>query len=264
MRTLMIACSIFVCASAFAETDPFAAHCDRASQLAASDQHAEALTELEAAYAIKQPPSLLYALAKAHQRLGHAREALDFYRRYVVADTSGDSAMREDAVRQIAALKELVPQMPAPSLPPLAAPPVVNGQLQGDLQLRPTRLEERPDRGLIAGGAALLSTAYAGSVITGSIVMSEDNSYCTSCIGTAAGGTLLIPIIGPFISALTLREAAWSLPLALVDGAAQIGGLAMIIVGARTKHKVPVYGTRVHVLPFASGDGGGLVVGGRF
>jgi hypothetical protein len=59
----------------------------------------------------------------------------------------------------------------------------------------------------------------------------------------------------------------------MVDGAAQIAGLALIIAGARNRHKVPVYGEgkyrpvygqNFQINPYAGGSGGGLTISGKF
>jgi hypothetical protein len=75
---------------------------------------------------------------------------------------------------------------------------------------------------------------------------------------------LLIPILGPFVSAGVYRDAAWSLPWAFVDGATQVAGLAMLIAGVKDRHKVPVLVAGVKIAPYASPAGGGLVASGRF
>jgi hypothetical protein len=77
---------------------------------------------------------------------------------------------------------------------------------------------------------------------------------------------LLIPIAGPFISGLMMPSVYWTVPWILVDGAAQVAGLAMAIVGATHKKRVAVIGMddRLRITPYATADGGGISAIGRF
>src|SRR5258706_5052314 len=103
-RLLLIALFTVAAAPAFAQ-ESFSDHYDRAVALAQNDQHAQALAELQAAYAIRQLPKLLYEMARAHQRLGNGKEALDHYRRYLVADPQPDVDAKADAELQITSLR---------------------------------------------------------------------------------------------------------------------------------------------------------------
>jgi hypothetical protein len=259
--------------------DLFAQHCDRAIALAENDQYVEALKELEAAYQIKQPPSLLYSLGKTHRRLGNAKEALSYYERFLTAETNLIPAMKRDVDREIAELRVILgiePPMLAPGprassdpyedeqpgarrAPPRAVAP---GAMMPPLQVH---YEVRKDRGLIAGGITLLATGYFAAVLTGSLELGT-NGCSDFCGGpsSAASGTLLIPILGPFISGFIFLNWVWTAPWILLDGAGQVAGLAMIIAGARAKIKVPIYGERFNVRPFALLGGGGVIVSGRF
>ncbi len=249
--------------------DEFAAHCDRATQFEQNDQYSKALEELEAAYAIKQPPSLLYSIARVQRRLGNTAAALDYYQRFLTAESNPAPEMKTQVEREIAQLKHLLGRDTPPPPPVMAQQQVPRAALEnpygGDLRLMPVRYETRHDRGLIGGGAGLLAAAYTGAVVTGSLFLSfNSGDSSSSSLSQAAAGTLLIPVLGPFLSGLLNLSAAWSLPWILVDGAAQVGGLAMIIVGARTNTRVPIYGQNIRVTPFAFAGGGGLVVGGKF
>jgi len=201
-------------------------------------------------------PRLLLELGRVERKLGHAKESLSYYQRYLAADPEIDDATRLTVLREIA---ELQPLVEAPRL---------------DLQPRalPIHYETHHDRGLIAGGVTLLGTAYAGAIITGSVILDQndrnppDSQYGPSASyqpNSAAAGTLLIPVLGPVVSAFCFLHPSWSLPWLLVDGAAQVGGLAMIITGARIKRKVPVL-DKVNFMPYGAADGGGLRIAGRF
>jgi hypothetical protein len=89
----------------------------------------------------------------------------------------------------------------------------------------------------------------------------------TPCPGgnqQVAGGLLLIPVAGPFLAAVAYRDPTWSVSWSLVDGIAQVGGVAMMAYAARHPRKVPVYGERFELRPYTSRAGGGLQAVGRF
>ncbi len=77
-------CALVVCLSAgraLADESPEA----RGAELMEAQQYHAALRELEAAYAARQDPHTLLLIARAHQRLGHAGEAIDFYTRFLAS-----------------------------------------------------------------------------------------------------------------------------------------------------------------------------------
>jgi tetratricopeptide (TPR) repeat protein len=71
----------------------------------------EAITLLEQAYATFPEPVLLYNLARAHESLGDARAAVDFYARYLGADTSAPD--RADIARRVEKLRGQIDPPPA-------------------------------------------------------------------------------------------------------------------------------------------------------
>jgi tetratricopeptide (TPR) repeat protein len=67
------------------------------------DRFAEALAEYRAAYLTASDPALLYNIAQCHRRLGHRRDALDYYRKYL--RTAKAPPNRAEVERHIAALE---------------------------------------------------------------------------------------------------------------------------------------------------------------
>lgn len=264
MRNVALTLVLLLVSPALAQ-DAFSDHYGRAVQLSEADQHLEALKAFEAAWAVRQLPKLLLMIARTHQRLGHAREALDHYQRYLVAERTIEPELRAEIDRDMAHLRTIVePARPAPPTPPAPGPRLGLGGTDG-VHLVPVRYVLRADRGLIGGGAALLASGYVAATIAGSLFLTiGDSSNDSSGSLSTAGGVLLIPVLGPFISAFIYRNPTWALNWTLVDGAAQVAGLAMIIAGARSKHKVPVFSEKLKMLPYASSQGGGLTVTGRF
>jgi hypothetical protein len=262
-------------ASRGARADEFQDHLDHAGTLAQADRYKEALAELDAAYALRQSPRVLYMMAKVHQRLGDAKAALASYESFLTADADPDPRFRSDAQDQAAKLKHLLGKdaPPSPPVTPAREPSVA--ELPYDVHY-----ETKPSPGLMTGGAVLFGSGYLAAVISGSIFLGQGNSssgpgcsyqytngsYNPVCPGNlqVAGGTLLIPVLGPFIAALAYREPSWSTSWPLIDGVAQVGGLAMMIHAAKHPKKVPVYGQQFQVLPYGGKTGSGLRVVGQF
>lgn len=137
---------------AHAESRPEAdEHIATATALHAEAHYAEALVELEAAYALDPQPRLLYAQGQLHGLLGECTVATDFYERFLATKPSANAThLAREAIAacrpalapsSVAAATVIVP--PAP--PPLPAPPSV-------LQ---TARRDRLGIALVAGGGVL-------------------------------------------------------------------------------------------------------------
>ena len=74
----------------------------RAQELARQGRRSEALALFQAAYALRQEPGLLLEIARLQHGLGLGAEAIDHYRRYLIADPAAPAAFREEAARAIA------------------------------------------------------------------------------------------------------------------------------------------------------------------
>lgn len=124
--------------------------------------------------------------------------------------------------------------------------------------------------GLIAGGIVLLSVGYTPALIMGSLMTLIEGS-------TATGSSLLLPVAGPFLSGFCALSRCdgdflgasglqtWAWTWMLLDGAAQVAGLAMIIAGARGRGgSGQTFLERVHILPYSTQNGGGVTLSGRF
>ena len=91
--------------------------------------------------------------------------------------------------------------------------------------------------GMVVGGSILWVAAYIPAVVLGSMVLvgtSLTPSSASRDLVGAVGGTLLVPIAGPFVSGVLSASYQWAAPWILIDGAAQIAGLAMLVSGARS------------------------------
>jgi hypothetical protein len=252
-----------------ARADEYEDHVSKAMALSRAEQHRDALREWEAAYAVRQAPRLLYEIARSQQSLGLGTEAQASYQRFLTADRGEDAAARADAEAQLRRLRPLDPPRPVaapqPSLPPM----------DGDIRYIPVRYERRPNKGLMTAGIVLLSIGYGGAFVTGVTMTSliGGTSSSSDRYLQNASGLLIIPIVGPLISSIYYPSvyrsdaaAYWSLPWMMTSAPLQVAGLVMTVVGAldvRNRPVMPSFSQRVHIAPYATLGGGGLVAVGR-
>ena len=129
--------------------------------------------------------------------------------------------------------------------------------------------------GLIFGGLAISTTAYAASVIASAVKSdtcngnsSNDNSSFRIGCRTETW-PLYVPFAGPFIQMgfISGSNSQSAYALLAIDGAVQLGGLTMIIVGAALSSRAankPVRADRIQFSPTFSATGGGMALEGRF
>jgi tetratricopeptide (TPR) repeat protein len=165
-----------------------------------SGKYATAVKLFKQAYALRQEPALVYNLAKTYDKLDQRNEALEYYRRYLVAEGT-DEKLRARAEERVAALsreeqKDVAPPpppLPLPSRPPprpgrlffysgvaLAGAGLagiiagaalfgVAGQQYGDFQSATDELDKRPlgDATLALGSGGIASLAVGGAILGG-------------------------------------------------------------------------------------------------
>lgn len=174
-------------------------------------------------------------------------------------------ALAQDAP---AASSTVVVQPAEPAPAPVAAAPstvVVNntpsGRAEGSPRLYP---------GLIWGGVALWATAYSASAITAAVA----NDACTASTSLCITGRqiMYVPVIGPFAAIPNANGPGSSTTKTLLalDGAFQVGGLAMMVTGIvlsasspRTTHTAAVE-RKLVVAPYATPSSAGLGAIGHF
>ena len=176
---------------------------------------------------------------------------------------------------------QLQPSQLQPSqLQPYGAPPVqvVGADLQFQMQQLMSALVDhsrtlevstirRRNQGLLAGGSVLFALGYTGAIIGGSILLEEnqvDSFARDSATGRNAGGVLLIPVLGPFISSLIVREPIWSLNWSLIDGMGQLGGVVMMTAAIFSNRKLPSPLVGLQLSPIRTGTTQGLALTGAF
>jgi len=158
----------------------------------------------------------------------------------------------------------VVEKQPAPVVVQPASTPatvVVADRSEGSPRLYP---------GLTWGGVALWGVSYSAAVIGAAAA----NDACSASSNLCVRGreVLYIPFVGPFIAleGVSGTRSSTLKTLLAVDGAFQVGGLAMTLTGlvlsANAAATAPrtVAQRKVMVTPFATGDSAGIGAMGRF
>lgn len=254
-----------------ATAGPAAAHLQRANQLVGEGQLEPACAELAAAYDSSRDPLLWLRIGRLRLRLKQAAEARTALQRFLDESPAPHPALKAEAQR---ALHELSQQkLLAPPPPP---PPPARSEgalaLYRDLRLQPIEFRPQRDRRLLKIGGALLAGGYlpALAVSIGYATALDD----PAAPSPAANYTLLIPVLGPLISAIVAPAtndrgnarplvSSWSLPWALTSGLVQVAGFAILVKGAIPR-RVPVLVSRLQLVPYAAPNAGGLWAGGSF
>ncbi len=133
-------------------------HIDRATALHKDGAYAEALRELELAYALDSQPNLLYAIAQLHVKLGRCPEAITFYERFLetqpAAGPAGAARQAIDVCRTAPPPPEVSPAPPLP--PPVPAPPSLQPPLEAPrASAGPTPLYKDPIGGVLVGAGVV-------------------------------------------------------------------------------------------------------------
>jgi hypothetical protein len=221
---------------------------ESAEELLGEGRAAEALDLLRKARATSPAPRQLLHLARIYARLGQHRTAAAHYQAYLTATPAAPRALRAEAEAALAAAGLPPPEAVLLSLRP---PPV-------------GRLVARPLTGLRVGGLALLISGYTVAVAVGLPFTIQG--------GSLLGGSLLVPVLGPYISGIVsftghpLFGSLWGLPWMMAGGTVQIAGLAMMIAGYRHQRwEVELPPLRsLRLRSWSAPGGGGLVLEGKF
>ena len=257
-----------------AADSPAAAHLQRANQLVGQEQLDAACAELEAAYASSRDPLLWLRIGRLRLRLKQLEAAQAAMQRFLDESPAPHPALKAEAQRALHELsqKKLLPSPAPPPPPPPAAHTEGTMSLYHDLRLLPIEFRPQRDKRLLKIGAGLLASGYLAAVaVSLGFATALDQPDAPSA---AADYTLLIPVVGPLVSAIVAPVtndrgnarpliSSWSLPWTLTSGLVQVAGFAVLLRGAIAR-RVPVLVTKLQLLPYAAPSGGGLWAGGTF
>ena len=133
-------------------------------------------------------------------------------------------------------------------------------------------LQSSRSRPLIIGGAVTLALSWNAALLAGYIV---EMSYSADCEDNWSSRCdvkpylmLGIPLAGPFLGAMSLDMNPTEQAVALLDGAAQIGGLVLLLVGTTRRSyqwvRIETDFARWTIVPTKVGSGSGLGLVGSF
>jgi hypothetical protein len=157
----------------------------------------------------------------------------------------------------------VVVQQPAAAAP-APSTVVVNSSAQGG------DTSPRAYPGLIWGGVALWGVSYGAAAIGAAVADDACNASSSLCV--SGRGVLYIPVVGPFIamSGVNGVGSATGKTMLALDGAFQLGGVAMAITGIALSASAADHAPRATakrgfmITPMASPTSAGLGAVGRF
>src|SRR5262249_9334292 len=148
-----------------------------------------------------------------------------------------DPATREEVDREIARLTADV----GPWVPPKVDTEALNVGLGRYYQdARTQESLRRRNLRFMTGGGLLLGLGHAGAFLSGAVLLAQgcwappDASPGAKQQWAAANSLLMVPLVGPFLAALVEPSPAWSLSWIFGNGAMQVAGLTLVIIGARS------------------------------
>ncbi|KYF98911.1 hypothetical protein BE17_11165 [Sorangium cellulosum] len=122
------------------------------------------------------------------------------------------------------------------------------------------RVEGRARRGLVIAGAVTFGVTYILSAMVGLVAEAGDRASGGS---GAAYMPLYIPLAGPFVTIGTAEAKGGGVFMLMVDGLAQVGGVAMFIGGlAAPEKKLVRNDVSLSVKPIVTADTLGLGLSG--
>lgn len=177
-----------------------AAHYKQGRKLYQVGEYARALEEFKQAYLAKEDAAFLFNIAQCHRKLGHAQDAITFYKNYL--RRAPRAANRSEVERLIAEL-ERAPSKPAPAPADDATAPVAPLVIDSPPPAAPDKAV-RADAMLVAPAPStppaeteapfykrgwfwiVTGTVVAGVVATVIVLgtRTEPTRFCPDCAGT--------------------------------------------------------------------------------
>lgn len=117
--------------------DPFDAHYKHAISLSKGGHYENALREMEAAYALKPWPRLLYNLGQLHRKLRQFEEALQSFELFLRTDPSVKPELRKQVEEYLAELRTTEPAKTPAAAPAAPASAPVQADLRAGVPSQP-------------------------------------------------------------------------------------------------------------------------------
>lgn len=231
-------------------------HFERGSALYRDGRYAEAAAEFEAARASSALPAIDYDVARAYDRMGRAREAIEAYGRFLAeapADPdAADVRARVEVLRQQVATPAPAPA-PAVALPPPPTPAVA-------LPAAPASVDPPPRRHVypwVVGGAG--AALLVGSLASGLFAHARYEDLASRCAPDGVCDPVKVPGAQALIDGG--RSAGIASDVLLGAGAATVAaGLVLYLVDGRHREK----DHRAWIAPDVGVYGGGITMGGAW
>lgn len=244
----------------------YQAHAGRAKDLYEDDDLPGALEEYKAAYRIIPRPTVLFSMARINQRLGRLDEALHQFQRFLREDQNVSPERRVQVKGFIA---DIAMKQPAQTTAPAPYSPPEEARLESAAQEQSGGDVYKRNIGLMATGISIFASSYLAALVVGGLGLAaadlvQSNSAATANSVRVASGTLLIPVAGPLISAISAPSINWSIPWVLAGMGTQVAGMVMTIAGAQKHRVTPAPNPDVALVPFGGPTGSGIAVIGRF
>ena len=259
MRQLLIAVSMIAVvggsrlASADAPKLEARQHVERATALHKDGKFAEALAELQTAYALDPQPQLLFAMGQLHVRLGQCTQAITFYERFLASKPApGPAGIATEAIETCktepppvapsAVPSSVADQLPAPAIEVTLPPAPIADPVVAPPRARAWYRDYVADA-LVVGGIA----SGVAAVVTYRGALSDRDRAETSTTYEAY--------------AALIDHAHTQRTYAVVFG---VAGVALITAGG-LHYLLSARGGTDHGVQIAPGHGGGVVSwSGRF
>jgi hypothetical protein len=152
-----------------------------------------------------------------------------------------------------------------PSAPPLVPSEVAPPPLVESVSAEPVKKPRSPKRALTIAGTAVFGVSYGLSLGTAAIMEMAARSLPVVPSQSSAATGLFVPLVGPIIAAANPRnQTSPTAPLLVIDGLAQVAGLAMLIIGIALPEPVAPAAPTVWLVPTGGANGVGAAFGARF
>jgi tetratricopeptide (TPR) repeat protein len=151
-------------------------------------QWPEAIAEFGNAYRLSGDPALLFNLAQAHRRAGHASEAISFYKAFLREQpTSKNRELAEKQLKELSAQTVVQSPPPPPVVEPVNPPAAPAVTIAASSPTPPPAAQTPLPRWLPLAGLATTLGVMAGAIVYGVSASNRYDELAASCGNTPMG-----------------------------------------------------------------------------